>query len=244
MSTPAPLAGATGPAPQAGQAAGLTGASPEHPYILYGKLATGVASVHAALELLGAPYRLVETSSWERNAAFDELLAINPIGQIPTLKLPDGTALSESAAILIHLADTHPGSALLPGDRSARAQALRGLVYIAANCYPCITIIDYPERFCADADHDGVVKKRIVAGTRARLHRHWEIFADLFPPQPFLAGATLGALDLYAAVVSRWSGARKHVAQHRPQFHATLARIDNHPQVGPVFARHWPPAAV
>ena len=29
-----------------------------------------------------------------------------------------------------------------------RAQALRGLVFIAANCYAAIGVIDYPERWC------------------------------------------------------------------------------------------------
>jgi len=211
------------------------------PYILYGKLGSGAASVHAALEIIGAPYRLVETASWEPNAAFDELLAINPIGQIPTLKLPDGTALSESAAILIHLAEAHPAAQLLPANATARAQAIRGLVFVAANCYPCITIIDYPERFCANADDDEAAKERIRKGTRERLHKHWEIFADMFSTRPYLSGSHIGALDLYAAVVSKWSGARAHVAQHRPAFHEALQRIDAHPKVGPVFARHWPP---
>ena len=213
------------------------------PYVLYGKLGSGAASVHAALEIIGAPYRLMETASWEPNAAFDELLKINPIGQVPTLQLPDGSALSESAAILMHLAEAHPDAQLLPSDASTRAQAIRGLVFVAANCYPCITIIDYPERFCANADADDAVKERIRAGTRERLHRHWEIFADMFPPRPYLSGANLGALDLYAGVVSKWSGSRAHVAQHRPRFHEALQRIDAHPKVAPVFARHWPPKA-
>ena len=210
------------------------------PYVLFGKLGSGAASVHAALEMAGAPYRLVETASWEPNAAFDDLLAVNPIGQVPTLKLPDGTALSESAAILIALAERHPQAHLLPVDAAARAQAIRGLVYIAANCYPCITIIDYPERFCADANDDEPVKTRIRAGTRERLHMHWDIFSDLFPARPYLSGAALGALDLYAAVVSKWSGARAHLAQQRPDFHALLQRIEAHPKVAAVFTRHWP----
>jgi len=214
-------------------------AAADNAYVLYGTLGSGAASVHAALEIIGAPYRLVETASWEPNPAFDELLKINPIGQVPTLQLPDGSALSESAAILIHLAGAHPAAQLLPADAAARAQAIRGLVFVAANCYPCITIIDYPERFCAGADDDD--KERIRKGTRERLHRHWEIFADLFPPRPYLSGASLGALDLYAGVVSKWSGARAHVAQQRPQFHEALQRIDAHPKVAPIFARHWPP---
>jgi len=209
-------------------------------YVLYGKVGSGAASIHAALEIVGAPYRLVEAASWEPNAAFEELLAINPIGQVPTLKLPDGSVLSESAAILMALAERHPASGLLPADAAARAQAIRGLVFIAANCYPCITIIDYPERFCADATDDEAVKTRIRTGTRERLHKHWDLFADMFPARPFLSGAQVGALDLYAAVVSKWSGARAHVLAQRPDFHATLQRIEAHPTVAPVFMRHWP----
>ena len=209
-------------------------------YTLYGKKGSGSASAQAALDIVGAPYRIVETASWDTNDAFVELLKVNPLGQIPTLVLEDGSAMSESAAILIHLGSAHPESGLLPRDASARAQAIRGLVFIAANCYAAISIIDYPERWCADADADDAVKDRIRAGTRTRLHRHWEMFADLFPARPYLGGAELGALDLFAAVVSKWSGSRKHLQQARPAFHETLLRIEVHPKVAPVFAQHWP----
>ncbi len=207
-------------------------------YTLYGKKGSGSASVEAALAIAGLPYRIEETASWDTNDAFEDLLKINPIGQIPTLVLPDGTALSESAAILIHLDSAAPGASLLPRDGSARAQAIRGLVFIAANCYSAITIIDFPERFCTDVDD--ALKERIRAGTRARLHRHWEIFADMFAGHPFLTDDDVSALDLYAAVVSKWSGTRSHLATQRPQFHATLQAIEQHPNVAPVFARHWP----
>jgi GST-like protein len=199
-----------------------------------------------ALEIIGAPYRIVETASWATNAAFDELMKINPLGQIPTLVLPDGSVLSESAAILLHLGSVHPESGLLPpflppflpSDSSARAQAVRGLVFIAANCYAAISVIDFPERWCKDADE--ATQERIRAGTRERLHRYWEMFADLFPAQPFLGGEKLGALDLLAAVVSKWSGSRAHLQNARPAFHQTLMRIESEPKVAAVFAKHWP----
>jgi len=207
-------------------------------YTLYGKKGSGSASTQAALELIGAPFRIVETASWEQNAAFQELLKLNPLGQIPTLVLEDDSVLSESAAILIHLGNVHPQSGLLPGAPAARAQALRGLVYIPANCYAAISIIDYPERWCEDADE--AMQQRIRNGTRARLHHHWEIFADLFPARPYLGGAQIGALDLLAAVVSKWSGSRAHLQKARPAFYETLMRIEAHPKVAPVFAQHWP----
>ena len=209
-------------------------------YTLYGKKGSGSASTQVALEVIGAPYRIVETASWDTNDAFVELLKVNPLGQIPTLVLDDGTAMSESAAILIHLGGAHPESGLLPRDASARAQAVRGLVFIAANCYAAISVIDFPERWCADADADDAVKDRIRAGTRARLHKHWEMLADLFPANPYLGGRELGALDILAAVVSKWSGSRKHLEKARPAFYATLMRIEAHPKVAPVFAQHWP----
>src|SRR5512135_3515373 len=99
-------------------------------YTLYGKKGSGSATTQTALELIGAPYRLIETASWEPNEAFADLLKINPLGQVPTLILPDGTVLSESGAILIHLGLDHPDSGLLPRERAARARVLRGIVFI------------------------------------------------------------------------------------------------------------------
>jgi GST-like protein len=39
-----------------------------------------------------------------------------------------------------------------------------------------------------------------------------------------------------------WSGARKHLAQSRPDFAALLARIEADPRLAPVWAKHWPKA--
>ena len=209
-------------------------------YTLYGKAGSGSAAIEAALVVAREPFQIIETASWDKNDAYSDLLRVNPLGQVPTLVLDDGSALSESAAILIYLGTEHPDSKLLPGNMSERAQAIRGLVFIAANCYSAISIIDYPERWCEDAEGDEKIQERIRAGTRARLHRHWEMFADLFPGHPYLSGEDLGALDLLAAVVSKWSGSRKHIRTHRPAFHETLMKIEAHPDVAPIFARHWP----
>ena len=212
-------------------------------YTLFGFKGSGSAAVECALEMTGAPYRIVEAASWEHNDALAELARVNPLKQIPTLLLEDGTVLTESAAILMHLGFAFPHSGLLSDVPAERDLALRGLVFIAANCYSCITVVDYPERFTTATDE--AARQAVKAGATERLHQHWDIFADLYPVADgrFIAGDQPGALDLLAAVVSKWSGTRKHVKASRPAFSALLERIESHPSVALVFGRHWPTLA-
>jgi len=205
---------------------------------LYGTQGSGSAAVEAALAIAGVEARLVDAASWQESPGLDELKRINPLAQIPTLVLDDGSVLSESAAILIHIGLVHPESGLLASDPRERAQQIRGLVYIAANCYAGIGILDFPDRWYPDPDD--AVKEKMQARGRARLHELWEIFADQFPATPWLSGERLGALDILAATVSMWSGARKALAQSRPAFSALLGRIEADPRVAAVWARHWP----
>lgn len=208
-------------------------------WTLFGSNGSGSAAVEAALQRCGVPFRRVVASTWEPGAGQDELLRANPLGQIPTLQFDDGRVMTESAAILIELGLTFPASGLLPADPGARAQVLRGLVYIAANCYAAIGVIDYPERWLlkgADADQEHLRK-----GARVRLHSLWDTFADQFPaPAAFYGGERPGALDMLAAVVSRWSGTRAHLKAHRPSLWALVDRVDRDPEFAALFLSHWP----
>lgn len=75
--------------------------------------------VRWALEEVDLPYevRLVSFDAMKASAH----LALQPFGQIPTYQ--DGElALFESGAIVLHIAERHPG--LLPSDANARARAI------------------------------------------------------------------------------------------------------------------------
>lgn len=210
-------------------------------YTLYGAQGSGSAAVEAALGWCGLPFRQVEAATWEPGSALDELRSVNPLCQIPTLVLPDGTVLTESAAILIHLGLAHPHSGLLPEQAAARARVLRGLVYVAANCYAAVGITDYPERWLRQPDE--AATENLRRGARQRLAVLWSAFADSFEAAPWLGGSEPGALDLYAATISKWSGARTHLKKARPAFYELMSRVEVHPKVAPVFERHWPSRA-
>jgi len=205
-------------------------------YQLYGYQNSGAAAIEAALVLCKVAFRFIDVESSAEAAL--ELSQLNPLKQIPTLRLPDGSILTESAAILIHLGLAFPASKLLPGNPVDRDQAIRGMVYIVTNAYAAIGVIDYPERWLVNADEAS--RQNLIAGSRARLHRSWEVFADEFSAELYLDDDTPGALDVLAAVISRWAGSREHLRRTRPGFFAWLERIDRHPTLAPVFERHWP----
>ena len=204
-------------------------------YTLYGTDDSGSCMIEIALPRCAVPWHRVDASSWQDGEGSAALARINPLKQIPTLVTPDGQVLTESAAILIHLGLEFPAANLLAGNRG---QILRGLVYIAANCYSAIGIIDYPRRWLGNADE--AAQAQLISGTRHYLHQAWRVFADQFADQLFAPDQQPNALGIMAAAVSRWDAAREALQASRPAFAQTLARVDADPLVAPVFARHWP----
>src|ERR1700749_4304816 len=95
-------------------------------FTLYGDLGSGAFSAEAALAEAGAPYSFELVSLEKNEQKQPQFLAINPSGKIPRVPLPEGKSLTESAAILLTLADHFPQARLLPPQASAqRAAAYR-----------------------------------------------------------------------------------------------------------------------
>ena len=89
--------------------------------------------VRWALEEVGQPYdvRLISFAEMKQPAH----LALQPFGQIPTYEEGD-LALFESGAIILHIAERHPG--LLPGDANARARAIAWMFAAKSTVEPVI----------------------------------------------------------------------------------------------------------
>ena len=80
------------------------------------------------LEEIGAPYELTEIRGAQRQSA--EHLARHPLGRVPALELGDGTAMFESAAICLQLADLSPDAGLIgPVGSSERALVYQWVVF-------------------------------------------------------------------------------------------------------------------
>ena len=120
-------------------------------YTVYGAAGSGSVPVEAALTLIGAPFEVVEAVTWEGEAERDKVAPVNPMRQIPALVTPDGETLTESAAILIWLAERHPEAALGPEPCDPRrGQFLRWMTFIPASIYSMYWVRDDPSRLAGD----------------------------------------------------------------------------------------------
>jgi GST-like protein len=193
----------------------------------------GSAVVEALLELADVPYERIEAVPWESGPGIDRLRALNPLGQIPTLVLEDGTTLTESAAIVLWLSARHP--TLAPASEAARASLHRWTVFLATNVYAALGVGDHPEVWI-DGESE---RQRLKAGADARAKACWQMLEANVAPAPFLLGDALTALDVYAAMLARFRPGRTWLESACPRLAAATARAEAHPVVARVWARNF-----
>lgn len=72
-------------------------------------------------DLLGIGYDWVETDILKGDTQTAEFLSVNPVGQVPLARWPDGRVLPQSNAIMLYFAEM-AGSDLIPADPFRKAQ--------------------------------------------------------------------------------------------------------------------------
>jgi GST-like protein len=166
-------------------------------YVVYGRNGTGSVPVEATLLLLGEPYEVKEAGT---DVTADAIARVNPMEQLAALILPNGEVMTESAAILIYLADSHAASRLSPAlDDPRRGAFLRWMTFVSAQIYALVWARDDPRRLAADETHKAVILER----TAERRAYCWRKMDAQLSPGRYLPGADLSVLDLYVTVVSR-----------------------------------------
>lgn len=212
--------------------------SAEKPFILYGAAASnGAAAVEAALILTGLDYQWVDAAPWGDERAKASAKRYNPFGEVPTLVLPGGEVVTETAAILIWLGDryAHAGLAPRPEDRR-RVAYLRWMVFMPANIYSMYTVRDHPERWVDDpAQHDALLRT-----TRQRIIDSWRVMEGETDPAPFVLGHSMSMVDLFAAALSRGIPRRKVFRQHCPKLAAAVERVDADPRLRTLWEQRMP----
>lgn len=200
----------------------------------WGSAVAELQLVHYGMEFTVVDHGDMFTSAEARAA----LAPLNPVAQLPTMVLADGTVMTESAAITLLLADIARSDTLVPapGDPT-RAAFLRWLVFIVANIYPTFTYADDPSRF--------VRAQAARAGFRAKVdayaQRLWGMMDQAAGDKWFL-GDRFSALDLYIGVMTQWRPRQEWFAAHTRRLAAIGDAARALPALRPVWLRNFPPA--
>jgi glutathione S-transferase len=202
-------------------------------YTLYGRAGSGSFAVQVALEEIGASYERVWIS--RESADLDRYRKLNPTGKVPALALPDGTLMFESAAMLIHLAQTHPQRRLAPAPgANGDAIFLQWMVFLSANVYEAALRMHYPSRYSArgDADADAVRQQGIVD-----FKAHLAIITRSL--KPYVLGADYSIADIYLYMLGTWYvGESSELYASLPALAAHAKLIQARPSVAKVEADH------
>ena len=206
-------------------------------YTLWGRPGWGSALVEAQLDWYGLPFAYETVGDLFKDPdAKARLQKVNPLAQVPTLVMPDGSVMSESAAITLLLADVTGSEQLVPGPGAPERQKfLRWLVFLVANIYPTFTYADDPARFVAvNAARDPF---RAAADAYAqRLWRQVESEAGA----PWFLGERFSAIDIYLDVMTRWRPRRGWFEAETPKLFAIARKTDQRPELKQTWRRNYP----
>lgn len=224
---------ALGPAEYPFGAPGAPASDAAAAWRVFGCRGCGSAIVEAALVLAGIAYDREEVDYTAPGPARDRLRAHNPLGQVPTLILPDRTVMTETLAIALHVAELVPEAGLLPppGD-PLRPVALRWLAFLVAAVYPTFTYGDDPAKWIGDA---GPALRDATDAHRARLWPQVEAAAR----GPWFLGARFSLLDVYVCVMTRWRPRRAWFAEHCPRLTAIATAVDDDARLRALWAANF-----
>lgn len=206
-------------------------------HTLFGRPGWGSAMTEAQLVWYGLPFETVDFDDlFKSQEAREKLAKINPLAQVPTLQMPDGSVMTESAAITLLLGDAGGPRSLVPhaGD-AARPGFLRWLVFLVANVYPTFTYADDPGRFVGMAP----AQEDFLARVNAYRQRLWGMVEEA-AAAPWFCGERMSALDIYICVMTRWTPKRPWFAANCPKLTAIAAKVDALPELSGVWTRHFP----
>lgn len=160
---------------------------------------------HIVLEELGVAYERVLVDRTRDAHKAPGYLALNPNGLIPVLT-DGGLVLYETAAIVLHLCDTHPQAHLAPPLASAeRAQFYKWLMWCTNTLQATLIAYFYPERWVREGNAEGAAEVKDQAHRKvAQLLRQVE--GQLAGHGgPWFLGERYSALDPYVFTLCRWT---------------------------------------
>lgn len=192
---------------------------------------------HILLEEIGVPFQRVLVDRMANAHKAPEYLRLNPNGLLPVLVEGD-LVLYETAAIALHLCDSHPQARLAPAvGTPERAHFYKWLAWLGNTLQPTLGLYFYPERWVDEGNATGAaqVRRQAQAKVGALLDQLDDHLARI--QGPWFMGRDYSALDAYVFTLCRWTrNFDAGRARERAHLGSYLQRMLERPALQRVFA--------
>ena len=170
-------------------------------YTLYGMTGSCSMAVHAVLNELNQPVKVIDVRVPEGQPRSAEFLAVNPRGNVPVLIDGDLT-MREGGAIITYLLDKH-ASTMLPKSGADFARALEWLMFANATMHPA-----YARVFFILANVTDVTgKEQAMAAALKSINKLWADVDAQLAKTAFICGDSYSAADILLSVIANWGQA-------------------------------------
>ncbi len=179
-------------------------------------------AVHIVLREIGEEFDIAEVDLMTKTLADGgDYLAVNPKGQVPALRLDDGTLLTEGPAINQYLGDTYPGCGLLPAVGTIdRYRVLEWVNYIATEIHKNISPLAR-----------GGIKAEDMPAALKTIESKFAVADSGLSGRDYLTDGGFTIADAYLFVVAGWMPMIGIDSGKFPNLLAYKARIASRPAV-------------
>lgn len=196
---------------------------------------------HVLLEAAGAAYepKMVKLHKGEQYG--DEYKAINSRSQVPVL-VKQGQAISQILAITTFIAESFPAANFLPSDPLQKARFLQTLAWMNNTVHPTFTHIFMPQKFCADAGAQALIKAHNLSLFKEQLLEIDALIGQAKANGGQYAAAAFGhdhltALDAYTLTLNRWGSIAGIDPTQFKHAWAHIQKLALHPVIAKVIER-------
>lgn len=188
--------------------------------LYFAPLACSLAT-RIALYEAGAPARYTQANTHTKKLLDgSDFFAINPMGQVPALRLDDGSVLTENTAILQYVAEQFPQARLAPAGGRERSELQQWLGFVGTELHKAIFIPLLDDK----------ASEEVKAYARDKIALRMRILQKHLRDREYVLDS-FSIADAYLTTILNWANASKIDLQQWPEVHAYYQRMLQRPSI-------------
>jgi glutathione S-transferase len=188
--------------------------------LYFAPLACSLAT-RIALYEAGASARFVQADTQTKKLQDGgDLFAVNPMGQVPALRLDDGAVLTENTAVLQYVADRFPNAKLAPAAGVERSKMQQWLGFIGTELHKAVFVPMLDDKASDEVKRYSRSKVALRMQTLQAHLRGREYLLDSF-----------SIADAYMVTILNWAGATQVDLKQWPEVHEYYQRMLKRPSI-------------